>query len=34
VLAEIEKCDVRCVRCHRRKTARQFRWTRDRLRAS
>jgi hypothetical protein len=34
VLAEIEKCDVRCVRCHRRKTARQFRWMRDQLRAS
>lgn len=26
VLAEIEKCDVRCINCHRRKTARDFRW--------
>lgn len=28
VKAEIAKCDVRCVRCHRRKTAQQFRWSR------
>lgn len=27
VLGEIEKCDVRCVNCHRRKTARQFGWS-------
>ncbi len=28
VLAEIEMCDVRCVACHRRRTAAQFRWRR------
>jgi hypothetical protein len=27
VALEIEKCDVRCVNCHRLRTARQFRWT-------
>lgn len=26
VRAEIEKCDVRCVNCHRRKTGREFAW--------
>lgn len=32
VLAEIEKCDVRCANCHRRRTARQFSWSKARLR--
>ena len=30
VQAEIEKCDVRCVNCHRRKTARDFHWLKAR----
>lgn len=30
VRAEIRKCDVRCVNCHRRKTARDFGWLKSR----
>jgi hypothetical protein len=26
ILTEIEKCDIRCANCHRRKTARTFNW--------
>ena len=27
VVNEIAKCDIRCVRCHRKKTARDFNWS-------
>jgi len=30
VLSEIEKCDVRCANCHRRRTALQFDWLKRR----
>ncbi len=26
IQSEIEKCDIRCVKCHRRRTAEQFGW--------
>ena len=29
IFAEIQKCDVRCVACHRRKTVKQIKWYED-----
>lgn len=29
VKEEVEKCDVRCANCHRRKTAREFGWLKN-----
>jgi hypothetical protein len=29
VSAEIDKCEVRCANCHRRKTVKQFKWFKE-----
>lgn len=31
IMKEIAKCEIRCANCHRRKTARDFKWARDRI---
>lgn len=30
IVIELERCEVRCVNCHMRRTARQFKWRRAR----